>query len=67
MNPTSIFLGVVFGAIGTGYFIYGKKQSRYMAMLAGLGLCFAPYFFSGNVALSLFSLVLLVLPFIFKS
>jgi len=34
-NPTQLFIGLVAGAIGVAYFVYGKKQSRFMPMLTG--------------------------------
>jgi hypothetical protein len=67
LNATSLFIGVITGAIGTGYFIYGKKQGKYVAMVSGITLCVAPYFFDGVWMLTLFCAALLALPFIFKT
>ena len=36
--------GMVFSAIGLGYFIYGKRQQHIPALLCGLGLMLYPYF-----------------------
>ena len=34
-----LYFLIVFGIIGSGYFIYGKKQHRFMLMGAGAILC----------------------------
>jgi hypothetical protein len=40
----SLFLPMVIGAVGAGFFIYGKKQGRLPQMVGGLALCVYPYF-----------------------
>ena len=67
MPDTSTLLwGVLFGSIGVGYFMYGKKQKRTMPFLAGIGLMAFPYVVSGTLATVLVGTVLLILPFIIK-
>jgi len=53
MDPDSLFLSIFFGAIGMGYFVYGKKNARLVPMIAGMGLCVFPYFVSGGLAMLL--------------
>lgn len=66
MDPTTLIIGLMAGSIGTGYFIYGKKQQKTVPLLAGLGLCAVPYFIE-NPALNIGVCVLLmVLPFVIK-
>ena len=48
----SLWVGVVAGAIGMGYFIYGKRQAKYVPMIAGMLLCVYPYFVESLLALS---------------
>jgi hypothetical protein len=43
-DPSSLFLGLLFGAIGTGFFIYGKKQASLVPLICGLLLMVVPYF-----------------------
>lgn len=43
---TTIMFSFIFGSIGVGYFIYGKRQSEMVPLLAGIGLCVFPYFIS---------------------
>jgi hypothetical protein len=46
MDGASLFWGLIFGAIGLGMFIYGRKQSRMVPFVCGLGLMVFPYFVS---------------------
>jgi hypothetical protein len=54
---------MAFGSIGLGYFIYGKKQGKGIAMLAGFALMACPYLIAGTVWLVLVSLALMAAPF----
>ena len=38
-----IVWGIVFGSIGAGYFLYGKNQQNFVALLSGIALCVIPY------------------------
>ena len=60
----NLFVGILAGAIGTGYFIYGKRQTRIAPMVAGALLCVYPYFVDGLLWLILIGAVLLALPFL---
>lgn len=44
MDSTLIFTGLIFGSIGMGYVIYGRKQANFVTLLSGIGLCVFPYF-----------------------
>ena len=41
---TTLIVSILFGSIGTGYFLYGKKQQRWPHMLAGIVFTVYPYF-----------------------
>ena len=43
IDPTWIFLSLIPGGLGFVLFIYGKKQSRWPQMIAGLLLMGYPY------------------------
>jgi len=60
----SLWVSVLAGAIGMGYFIYGKRQAKYVPMIAGVLLCVYPYFVESMLALSLIGLVLIAAPFL---
>jgi len=61
-DSTSLLIGLVFGSIGVGYCIYGKKQSHLVAFLAGILLMGLPYAVDNNAMLIVLSLVVMVLP-----
>lgn len=61
-DPTSLIIGLIFGSIGVGYCIYGRKQSHLVAFLAGLFLIGLPYVIDSNVALIIVSLIIMVSP-----
>jgi hypothetical protein len=63
MSTTSLVFGVLYGAIGFGYLIYGRRQQKGIALLSGLVLCAFPYFISNIVLLIVIGLVLIALPF----
>ena len=63
---TTLIWGIVFGAIGLGYFIYGRKQRRAMPFIAGGALIVFPYFVDGALFTVLFGAMLMAVPFLVK-
>ena len=57
--------GVVFGSIGLAYYVYGKKQQRFVPLLCGIALMAFPYFISNTVLLVVVGLVLSAVPYFF--
>ena len=55
--------GVVFGAFGMGYFVYGKQQRRIVALACGIGLMVFPYFVTGTLWMLLVGTALMAAPF----
>lgn len=43
-DPWMLFSGLLIGLVGMGFFLYGKKQQDYGALLTGMALCVFPYF-----------------------
>lgn len=66
MDTTKVILWIVFGSIGMGYFVYGKKQKKAIAFLAGLGLMFLPYAVGDPLTLGLVSVSLMAIPFFLR-
>lgn len=60
----ALFWGMIFGAVGTGYFIYGKKQGEMWALGAGVALCLFPYFIDNLWLTLLVGAGLMALPFV---
>jgi hypothetical protein len=64
MNTNSLVIGIITGAIGTGYFIYGKRQARFAPLLAGIALCVYPYFVDSLFWACVIGLALAATPFL---
>jgi hypothetical protein len=58
--------GLLFGSIGLGFFIYGKKQKVIIPLFCGMGLMVFPYFVSNLYIMILFGIVLIALPYFIK-
>ena len=65
-SEASLLWGVVFGAVGLAYFVYGKKQQRFVPLLCGIVLMAFPYFISNAVLLVILGLALSVIPYFFR-
>lgn len=63
-SPSQLFIGLVAGAIGVGYFVYGRREGRFAPMLCGIALCVYPYLVTGTLALCVIGAALLAAPFI---
>jgi hypothetical protein len=67
MNVSTLIWGVIFGSIGLGFLVYGKKQKAIIPLLSGLGLIVFPYFISNLYILILSGVILVALPFFIKN
>jgi len=61
-----IFSGIVFGAIGLAYFVYGKKAQEYLFLFSGMGLMIYPYFIQTLWISVVIGIVITVLPILAK-
>jgi hypothetical protein len=59
LDPGWIFLSLLISGVGTGFFIYGKKQSRYPHLVAGLLLIGYTYFVESLVGLVVIAVAIL--------
>jgi heme/copper-type cytochrome/quinol oxidase subunit 2 len=55
-----LFASLLWGSIGVGYFIYGKKQRELMPMLGGVAMVAVSYLVNSALLMSLISIVLMV-------
>jgi hypothetical protein len=62
MSAASIFWGFLFGAVGLGFFIYGKKQRAVVPLVCGVALMVCPYFVSDATLLVVIGLALIAIP-----
>ena len=58
--------GVIFGSIGLGFFVYGKKQKAIIPFISGIGLMVFPYFISNVFFLVVAGIIVVALPFVIK-
>jgi hypothetical protein len=65
-SPMNLLVGVITGAFGMAYFIYGKKQGRMIFMATGIALMAYPYLFGNLIVLIVIGVLLLPLPFVLK-
>ena len=65
-SSSTLIWGVIFGSIGLGFFVYGKKQKAVIPFFCGIGLMVFPYFISNVYFLVLSGAVLVALPFFIK-
>lgn len=63
---STLMWGVIFGSIGLGFFVYGKKQKAVIPFLSGISLMVFPYFISNVFILVAFGIVFFALPFVIK-
>ncbi len=61
-TPATLFWGMLFGAIGVGYFIYGRKQAMFVPLVCGIALMVYPWFVSGAWLTLIVGVVLLAVP-----
>jgi len=66
METAPFFISFLLGTFGLGYFVYGKRQANWIAMLCGAGLMGFPYFVSNVWIMVAFGLILMALPFVFR-
>ncbi len=59
-NANFLFASLVWGSVGLGYFIYGKKQTSWPAMIGGIVMMACSYFVGSALLMSLICVVLIV-------
>ena len=63
---TALIASVLFGSIGVGYLIYGKKQQRLTPLIAGMALCAFPYFIPNPYAMVIVGMILAAAPWLLR-
>jgi hypothetical protein len=58
----TLFLGLLFGAIGSGYLVYAKRQHDALFLVVGFVLILIPYFIASAVLLIVVGLCLAAVP-----
>jgi hypothetical protein len=64
LGSTAILIwAMIFGSIGVGFFIYGKKQKAVVPLITGIALCVFPYFIANVYVLVGIGVVLVAIPY----
>jgi hypothetical protein len=64
LSTAALIIGILTGALGAGYIVYGRRQAKYAPFLSGLGLCAYSYFVNGWFWLCVIGIGLAVVPFL---
>lgn len=62
-GQAALFWGLIFGSIGFGFFLYGKKQRAAVPLACGVALMVFPYFVSNTILLVIVGLLLMAIPY----
>ncbi|HEY4873731.1 MAG TPA: hypothetical protein VIH77_05845 [Steroidobacteraceae bacterium] len=63
MDTSSLLWGLVFGSIGVGFFIYGKRQRAVVPLICGVALIIFPYFVANPILLVAIGAALVAVPY----
>jgi len=67
MEGTSLLIwGMLFGAIGLGFFTYGRRQKAVVPLLTGIALFVFPYLISNVIMLVIVGVILVALPYFIR-
>lgn len=59
-NASFLFASLIWGSVGMGYFVYGKKQGSWVPMIGGVLMMALSYFISSALLMSLACVALMV-------
>lgn len=66
MGESALWWGMLFGAAGLGFVVYGRRQRAVVPLLCGVALIVFPYFVSSTIVLVAIGAVLVALPYFFR-
>lgn len=66
MTTSTLFLGVLFSAIGLGFLVYGRRQRAAVPLVCGLALVVFPYFVSSTWLLIVIGVALMAVPYFIR-
>ncbi|MDP3091048.1 MAG: hypothetical protein Q8N04_10235 [Nitrospira sp.] len=62
-STAALMWGMLFGSIGVGFCIYGRKQKAVVPLCVGVALCVFPYFIANVYALVVIGVALMAIPY----
>jgi hypothetical protein len=66
LDTSSLLWGLLFGSIGLGFFVYGRRRKSAVPLVCGLALMIFPYFVSNNILLVVLGIMLIAIPFVIR-
>lgn len=66
MDQATLLWSTLFGGMGIGYIMYGKKQKKKVALICGLSLIVFPYLVTGTLLIVGIGALLLVMPWVVR-
>ena len=63
MSTSSLLWGFLFGSVGLGFFMYGKKQQAVVPLVCGVVLMVLPYVVSNLLLLVAIGVALMAIPY----
>ena len=66
MSTSLLFLGLIFGCIGMGYCVYGRRQHSLVPFACGVLLMAVPYFIGNVAGLVAAGVLLAAVPFFYR-
>ncbi len=65
-DPVKLSLAILFGAIGLGFFTYGRRQKAVVPFVAGIALFIFPYFVTNIYLLLFIGIVIIATPYFIR-
>ena len=66
-STAQILWGMIFGSIGAGFSIYGRRQRAAVPLVTGVALMVYPFFVSNSYLLVLIGVALCAVPYFVRS
>jgi predicted membrane protein len=63
LDTSSLLWGLLFGSIGLGFFVYGRRQRTVVPLVCGIALMIFPYFVPNNILLVVLGVALIAIPY----
>ena len=65
-DTASVLWGLLFGSVGLGFLIYGKRQKQVVPFACGLALMILPYFVASSLLLVALGIALVTVPYFLR-
>lgn len=63
VSESWLLWGLLFGSIGLGFFVYGKRQRAVVPLVCGMALMVFPYFVSSTILIVVIGVALMAIPY----